>query len=201
MKPKVVKRALNDTIQAITDYKWLYSVRPGKDNTRDRKFPFKKMISSILAFRGGTLNREIMDFFGLDTNIGTSSAFIQRRAKILPEAFECLFQHFASKVDENKRYHGLRLLAVDGSDLQITANPNDPDSYYPGANGQKAYNLLHINAMYDLLQHTYTDAVIQKSRNADESSALTDMVDRSSIEKALLLADRNYESYNNLAHI
>ena len=201
MKPEAVKRALNDSIQAITDYKWLYSVRPGKDNTRNRKFPFRKMISSILAFRGGTLNREIMDFFGLNPNIGTSSAFIQQRAKILPEAFECLFQHFTSKVDENKLYQGLRLFAVDGSDLQIPANPNDLDSYYPGVNGQKAYNLLHINAMYDLLQHTYTDAVIQKSRNADESGALTGMVDRSSIEQALLLADRNYESYNNLAHI
>ena len=201
MKPKAVKRALNEAIQAVTDYKWLYSVRPGKDNTRDRKFPFKKMISSILAFRGGTLNREIMDFFGLDPNIGTSSAFIQQRSKILPEAFDTLFRYFASKVDESKSFHGLRLLAVDGSDLQIAANPNDPDSYYPGANGQKAYNLLHINAMYDLLQHTYTDAVIQKSRNSDESGALTDMVDRSGIEQALLLADRNYESYNNLAHI
>ena len=201
MKPEVVKRALNNAIQAITDYKWLYSVRPGKDNTRNRKFPFRNMISSILAFRGGTLNREIMDFFGLDPNIGTSSAFIQQRSKILPEAFEYLFRHFTSEVDENKLYHGLRLLAVDGSDLQIAANPNDQDSYYPGANGQKAYNLLHINAMYDLLQHTYTDAVIQKSRNADESGALTDMVDRSNIERALLLADRNYESYNNLAHI
>ena len=201
MKPKAVKQALNDSIQAISDYKWLYSVRPGKDNTRNRKFPFRKMISSILAFRGGTLNREIMDFFGLDPNIGTSSAFIQQRAKILPEAFECLFQHFTSIVDGNKLYHGLRLLAVDGSDLQIAANPNDPDSYFPGVNGQKAYNLLHINAMYDLLQYTYTDAIIQKSRNADESGALIDMVDRSGIKQALLLADRNYESYNSLAHI
>ena len=201
MKPEAVKKALHDSIQAITDYKYLYSVRPGKDNTRNRKFPFQKMISAILAFRGGTLNREIMDFFGLDPNIGTSSAFIQQRAKILPEAFEFLFQYFTSKVDENKLYHGLRLLAVDGTDLQIAANPNDPESYYPGANGQKAYNLLHINAMYDLLQHTYTDAVIQKSRNSNESGALTDMVDRSDIEQVLLLADRNYESYNNLAHI
>ncbi len=123
------------------------------------------MLSSILAFRGGTLNREILDFFGFDPNIGTSSASIQQRAKIMPVAFECLFQYFTSKVDENKLYHGLRLLAVDGSDLQIAANPNDPESYYPGANGQQAYNLLHINAIYDLLQHTYTDAVIQKSRN------------------------------------
>ena len=201
MKPEAVKHALNDSVQAIIDHKDLYSVRPGKDNTRNRKFPFGKMISAILAFRGGTLNREIMDFFGFHSNIGTSSAFIQQRAKILPEAFEHLFQHFTNSVDEHKLFHGLRLLAVDGSDLQIAANLNDPDSYYPGANGQKAYNLLYINAMYDLLQHTYTDALIQKSRKSDESGALTDMVDRSGIEQALLLADRNYESYNNLAHI
>ena len=201
MKPVEVKQALNDTIQAMTECKWFFSVRPGKDNTRNRKFPFHKVISAILAFRGGTLNREIMDFFGLDPSVGTSSAFIQRRAKILPEAFECLFQHFTEKVDEDSRFRGLRLLAVDGSDLQIAANPNDPDSYYPGVDEQKAYNLLHINAMFDLQQHIYVDALVQKSRNADESGALTAMVDRSAIERALLLADRGYESYNNLAHI
>lgn len=201
MKPKAVKQALNDAIQAIADYKWLYSVRPGRDNTRDRKFPFTKMISSILAFRGGTLSREIMDFFGLDPLVGTSSAFVQQRAKILPEAFESLFRYFVNGIDENKSYHGLRLLAVDGSDLQIAANSNDPDSYFQGANGQKDYNLLHINAMYDLLQHTYIDAIVQKRRYWDEVGAFVDMVDRSDLDKVLLLADRGYESYHALAHI
>lgn len=201
MKPIEVKTALFDSIQALTDYKWLFSDRPGKDNTRSRKFPFRKMIASILAFKGGTLNHEIMDFYGLDPSIGTASAFIQQRAKILPEAFETLFQFFTAHIDEHKLFHGFRLLAVDGSDLQIAANPNDPDSFYPGVNGQKSYNLLHINAMYDLIQCIYTDAILQKSRNTDESGALTDMVDRSDIGKALLLADRGYESYNNLAHI
>ena len=54
----------------------------------------------------------------------------------------------------------------------FAANPQDADSFYPGANGQKSYNLLHINAMYDLLQHIYVDAIIQKSRKTDESAAL-----------------------------
>lgn len=201
MKPKAVKKALFDTIQAMDNYSWFFSARPGKDNTRNRKFPFRKMIASILAFRGGTLNREIMDFYGLEPSVGTASAFIQQRAKILPEAFETLFHYFTSKIDEDKLFHGLRLLAVDGSDLQIAANPGDPDSFFPGANGQKPYNLLHLNAMYDLLQCTYLDAILQKRRNCNESAALTGMVDRSKIDKALLLADRGYESYNNLAHI
>lgn len=201
MKPIEVKTALFDSIQAVTDYKWFFSARPGVDNTRNRKFPFQKTIASILAFKGGTLNHEIMDFYGLDPSIGTASAFIQQRAKILPEAFEALFQHFTAHIDEHKLFHGFRLMAVDGSDLQIAANPDDPDSFYPGTNGQKSYNLLHINAMYDLVQCIYMDAILQKSRNANESAALTNMVDRSDITKALLLADRGYESYNNLAHI
>ena len=85
IKRKVIKKALKDTIQAMSDCSWLFSARPGKDNTRNRKFPFQKVVSSILA--------------------------------------------------------------VDGSDLQIAANPDDPDSYYPGVNGQKDYSLLHIIKM------------------------------------------------------
>ena len=201
MKAENVKNILRETVQELNACKWLYSARPGKDNTRKRKFPFEKMISSILAFRAGTLSHEIMDFFGIDPSIGSSSAFVQQRAKILPEAFESLFQSFTEKITKHNAYRGYRLLAVDGSDLQIAANPNDPDSFFPGVDGQKSYNLLHINAMYDLLQHIYVDALIQKRRNWNESNALTTMVDRSTIEKALLIADRGYESYNNLAHI
>ncbi len=159
------------------------------------------MLSAILAFRGGTLHQERMNFFGLNPSIGTSSAFIQRRATILPETFESLFRYFTNKIEENKLYHGLRLLAVDGSDLPITANPDDPDSFYPGKDGHKSYNLLHINAMYDLVQRIYVDAILQKSRCTDESGALTEMVDRSDMKNALLIADRGYKSYNNLAHI
>ena len=47
MNPKTVKKALKDAIQAMTDYKWLFSARPGKDNTRNRKFPLG--LSQILC--------------------------------------------------------------------------------------------------------------------------------------------------------
>ena len=201
MTAENVKQALSSSIQAITGCKWIFSRDPKKDNTRNRKLPFDKTISAILAFRGGTLNHDILDFFELEPSVPTSSAFIQQRAKILPEAFEYLFRDFTAKTDKGMTYRGLRLLAVDGSDLQIAANPNDPDSFFPGVNGQKPYNLLHINAMYDLLQGTYLDAMLQKRKSWNESKALTDMVDRSDMENALILADRGYESYNNLAHI
>lgn len=192
---------LKTCISELSEYPWLFAASPESDFTRRRKLPFEKVISAVLTFRSGTLNHELMDFFGMTPEIATSSAFIQQRAKILPEAFQTLFQQFSHLIQNNNTYKGYRLLAVDGSSLQIAANPNDPDSYFQGTEQQKAYNLLHINAMYDLLQCIYTDALIQKRRLMDESGALTEMVDRSIIANALLLADRGYESYNNLAHI
>ncbi len=201
MTLETVKKALTDTIQAMSDYRSFFCKRPGIDNTRNRKFPFSKMLSAILALRGGSLNREIMDFFGVDPSIGTSSAFIQQRAKIIPAAFESLFHHFTDKVDENKRYNGLRLLAVDGSDLRYAFDPNDPDAVFVDKNGGNPCNMLHINALYDLIQHTYVDALLRKRNKSDEEGALTEMVDRSNIDKVLVIADRGYEAYNVLAHI
>ena len=93
------------------------------------------------------------------------------------------------------------ILAVDGSDIQITTNPNDPDSYFPGTNGQKGYNLLHLNALYEVNHQVYVNSIIQKAKDKNEHKALQEMVDNSSISKALVIADRGYESYNNLAHI
>ena len=151
---------------------------------------------------GGSLTNELMKRFGCRTDIASTSAFVQQRGKILPEAFETIFRMFAEESDPSRLYNGYRLFAVDGSDIQIPTNPQDKDSYFPGSNGQHPYNLLHLNAMYDLLQRTYVDAIVQKRHCCDECRSLADMVDRSSVKQpAIIIADRAYESYNVLAHI
>ena len=105
------------------------------------------------------------------------------------------------KTNKDKYYNGFHLLAADGSDIQIPTNSNDPDSYFPVKEGQSAYNLLHLDAMYDLLRHTYTDAVLLGQRKANERSSLCDMVDRSTMKNVLIIADRGYEGFNLMAHI
>ena len=159
------------------------------------------MIQSILCMGAGSLSNEMMDFFGYGEELATTSAFVQKRAKILPEAFEYLFAHFTKKFEESITYRGFQLLAVDGSDFLTAANPKDPESYFPGTEGQKPYNLLHLNALYDVVRHVYVDAFLQKRRCADECGALVSMTDRSKLKNVLLMADRGYESYNALAHI
>ena len=200
MSIEIIRRKLDSAITRLCEVSWMFSKHPEKNFTRNRKLPFRKMISILLAMEGGSLTSELLRYFGCSADTASGSAFVQQREKINADAFPSLFDLFVEETDANKLYKGLRLIAADGSDIQIPTNPDDPDSYFPGSAGQAAYNLLHLDAMYDLLQHTYTDAVILGQRKANERSSLCKMIERSQIKNALLILDRGYESYNLMAH-
>ena len=196
------KKRLLQCIQDVSRNSWLFSALPEKDFTRNRKLSFETVVKTLLCMEGGSLTNELMKRFGCHVDVVSASAFVQQRGKILHEAFETIFRLFIEETDGCQMYNGYRLLAVDGSDIQIPTNPRDKDSYFPGSDGRRPYNLLHLNAMYDLLQRTYVDAIIQKRHCYDECRSLADMVDRSSIKQpSIIVADRGYESYNVLAHI
>lgn len=198
MKPNKVKQFLMKSIREVAS-KREFLQNPNSDFTRIRKLPFEKVVKLILSMGGATLDKELLDFFHLSPDAAGSSAFVQQRAKISYAAFESLFHLFSQKTDTARFYRGYRLFAVDGSDLHIPTNPHDPESFYPGTNGQKPYNLLHLNVLYDLLSHIYQDAIIQKGVS-NENGAVIDMLLRSPASNALLIADRGYESYNLMAH-
>ena len=175
---------------------------PDVNFTRNRKIPYENMILSLLTMEGATLTNELLRQFGCSTTTATSSAFVQQRKKILPAALENLFQEFASQTARSDNYRGYKLLAIDGSDIQIATNPRDKASFFQTKEGVKPYNLLHLNALYNLLSHTYEDAIVYKAKEAGENKALIEMVDRSDFTtKTIVTADRGYESYNNMAHI
>lgn len=199
-----VKKNLLSLLNDMEENPWLFSKNPEADFTRKRKLDFKEMIRIILSIGGNSLNLELMKYFSYDSEAATCSAFVQQRNKILPETFEFIFHEFTTSTIKPALFEGYRLLAVDGSDLCIAHNPKDSDNYIPNGSGSgaKGYNLLHLNAMYDLCSRVYVDAIVQAGRKEDEYKALTDMVDRSNIEeKAIIIADRGYESYNVFEHI
>ncbi len=200
MKPKHLKKLLLSEIESVVSRRDTFCVTPEKDFVRNRKLPFHTIVKTIIGMESKNLTNELIDAFDADPTLPSASAFVQQRCKIKPEAFKSIFNGFSSKIVREES-NTLRILAVDGSDVQIATNPNDKSSYYPGANGQKPYNLLHLNALFDLKHRIYTDAVIQGRLDWNEHVALQEMVDRSNIEKALIIADRGYESYNNMAHI
>lgn len=177
-------------------------INPNVDFSRNRKFPYENMILSLLTMEGTTLTNELLRQFGCDMTTATSSAFVQQRKKILPSAFEKLFHDFVLQTSQKHNYKGYKLLAVDGSDIQIPTNLNDSDSLIKTKEGVKPYNLLRLNALYNLLTNTYEDAVIYKCKEAGENAAMIKMIERSSLEgNTIVIMDRGYEAYNNMAHI
>ena len=200
--PKYVKNTLSSVIQDMAKHPEDFCCCPEKDFTRKRKLPFEKVLTLLIKMGGHTLRDEMLDCLEFKEIPASASALVQQRNKIQPEALQYLFQEFTNRCKKPKPYKGYRLLAVDGSDLQFTANPNDPLSYFPGVNGQKPYSFLHLNALYDLSSNLYLDAGVQKRRAENENAALVSMVDRSGIgEPVIITADRGYESYNTLEHI
>jgi len=200
--PGVVKDSLISLIRRMSENLARFVKVPGKDFTRGRKLLFGTVIHTIIAMGGNSIYKELLDASGYDPATATASAFIQQRDKIRPQAFEFLLNEFNLSNPGAKSYCGYRLYAVDGSDLHIPTNPADTETHVncnPAGNG---HNLLHLNAMYDLCNRTYADAVVQPCRLQNESKALVDMVLRScAAGKTIVIADRAYESYNNLAHI
>lgn len=179
-----------------------FTVHPGRDFTRKKKWDFPTMIKFILSMESQSLKNELYKYFGYTTDCPTNASFNQRRAQIRSDAFEYLFTSFTSQYTSNPDlFNGYRLIACDGSDLDIAYNPNDEDSYLTNGKG-KGYNQLHLNAMYDLLDRIYTDIIIQPGKLENEHKAFCDMLDRyAGIKKTIFIVDRGYESYNDLAHV
>lgn len=202
MKPDEVKSILQQQIDSMDAT--LYAMNPGKDFSRSRKLPFNALITSILNMEGRSLNNELISMFPKAEDSPSASAFVQQRNKLKAGTFDSLFHSFVlhtETVQPPETFHGMRLLAVDGSDIHIPTDSSHKKSLVAGAEHQTPHNMLHLNAMYDLLQRTYVDEIIQDCHDMNENSAFTEMVDRSHISNALVIADRNYESFNGFAHV
>lgn len=171
----------------------------GSDFTRRRKLPFSDVIMIILSMAGCPIREELLDYFDYDTNTATASAFVQARDKILPKAFEELLHLFNKAYPCTETYKGYRLIAVDGSDLNIPYDPLDKNTLQKNQNN--AYNLYHINAAYDILNNRYVDLLIQGRARWYEQEAMWTMAERFSENKTIFIADRGYPTWNNMEHL
>lgn len=199
---KNVKRKLDRSIDDLSKIVYLFSENPEKNFTRKRGLPIRKVIELIISMGAGTQTKELLEYFRYNVNTPTSSAFIQQRNKLLPEAFCFLLKEFTNAFTHHHKFKGYRLLAVDGSKVSIFRNSLDFDTHVNSNPNSNGFNLLHINALYDLCNKVYLDASIQAYRLMNETRGLIDLIKRSSVKgKVILLADRGYESYNIITHI
>ena len=199
-----VKQALIDCINDLDSVKWLFLQNPQIDFTRNRKFSFGELIKVMLMMDGGTVQNELLKFFDFDDDTPTKSAYCQQRAKILPEALQFLFRCFTEhleSLDNLHLFHEHRILAVDGSDINIPCNPLDTETFHQNGDN-RGYNQLHLNALYDPLNGIYADCILAPDRKSHERAALLSLLDRfhASIP-TIFIADRGYEAYQVFAHL
>ena len=180
-----------------------YAIRKAAEKTgagqpsRNRKLSWAGVICLLIGAEGGSLAKEL---HRADIDV-TPAAISQRRAQISPETFRDVFQRFNASCEDSGNFRGYRLLAVDGTSVNISRNPKAP-SFVQNESAPNGYNQLHLNPLYDLCNKIFYDALIQPEPQKDEIGALIEMIKRNHFsKKTIIIADRGYESYNVMAHL
>lgn len=198
-----IRDSFFNCLNALSETPWLFTSQTTAFS-RKRKISFSDSILSTICMQRSSSNTEILKYFDFNPDAPTQSALIQQRSKLQPQAFEELFYRFTDTLSPDSTLKGYRLIAVDGSDIYIPRNPQDTDTYRITDSYGKGFNMLHLNAAYDLMSNIYTDIIIQSVNHINEYLALCDMIDRFAqthpSEKALFIADRGYVSFNVFAH-
>lgn len=193
--PDKVKTQLNLAIaEAVRQY--YKEQEEHKNFSRKRILDIATMIKLLLSMHGGSLQKELHEA----EISATASAFVQNRKKLSWMDFETVLEVFNSYHPDKKTYKGYRILAVDGTAVNLPRNPK-AESYMCNKSVPKGYNQLHVTPLYDVLNKIYLYCVIQPQPRQDEVGALQFMLEWYDFkEKTLIVADRGFESYNVFAH-
>lgn len=196
-----VKMVLEEKIHELSSRKINYCKNPEVDFSRNKKLTFEEMLKILISMEGGTLNTELLKYFDYSVTTASASAFVQQRNKIKENVFVDLFNEFNNAFIYENTFNEYHLIACDGTDLNIFHNPNDADTYYQTKPNSQGYNMLHLDACYDLCNRRYTDVIISPGQHFNECQAMVSMMERyTGPRKTIFIADRGYESYNIFAH-
>lgn len=191
-----IKETLNRAIASTVSQREHFVKDSKKDFTRNSKLTFEDMIRILLQAGGQSLFKELTTYFNCAASAPTPSAFCQQRSKIKFETFQYLLTDFVKEIPTPKTYKGYQILAVDGSEIYISKNEKDVETYIYNGAEKNGWNRLHLNAIYDVLNHIYVDAIITPGKQVAERDALLQMAssvtDKTS---SIIVADRGYEGY------
>lgn len=211
LQHETIKQLFLSAVQDVTSHIQDFAIHSDKDFSRTRKIPPEKLILFLVAQGSSSTRVEMLDFFGFDPNIPTSSAFVQQRAKLKLEGLKAVFDAFNLSLFTldpvvPRTMPGYRCLAADGSNISFYSAPqfSSDDYFTPPAHSMKGFYSLHLNTFYDIDRHMYTDALLQPAHSKNEFGAFCTMVDRISVLtdlKDIYIGDRGYCSYNNIAHV
>lgn len=163
-----------------------------REFSRSRRLTLPVMLRLLVGAEGGSL-ASVLRAAGIEVS---PAALSMRRRQISPDVFREVFDHFNAACTDTATFRGYTVLAADGCAINKPRNPDEP-SFVVHTGMPRGYNQLHLNPLYNILDRTFTDAVVQVAPSKDEVGALVDMVRRNNFgRKTVLILDRGYESYN-----
>jgi len=172
-----------------------------QDFTRNRKMKFEDlMLYMLLSLKNSTATALRRFFVGMGTNVFmTQQSLSEARTKVNVWAFEELFSDTAETMIEycHNRWHGYRILAIDGTKIQL---PTDKKlSAYYGALGKgKTAPTAQASILYDVLNDIVCDAAI-KPMTIDERTLAKGHIEKCNEitkgSKNLIIFDRGYPSF------
>ena len=121
--------------------------------------------------------------------------------KISSRVFQYILNELNKAFPPDNLYKGYHLIAVDGSEMQIPLDFSDPDTLHKSASKGKFLSAFHLNVSYDVLNHRYLDTIVQGIHSKNEVEAMWKIVERFHDDNAIFIADRNYATWNTMAHI
>lgn len=205
ISPSYWKEMYLQSIDKLFEHKDLYFENPEKAFSRTQKISlWDTMLFPMVADNCSTAI-ELLDYFtknDLQLDILPSQAAMSyRRDQLKVSAYKDVFTDFTSKIPQKKTFHGLQVIACDGTRLNTPYNPKDLNSFVNHIEGRKGFNQYHLTTCYDVLNEVFTDAVIQGYHSMNEKLALSEMMDRcGGTLNLLFVADRGFASYNVVAH-
>lgn len=151
----------------LEDKKYINSVKKNEsDFTRDRKLPFKQLIVFILTLPKKSLSVELNDFFKIN-NLKelpiSKQAFSKAREKVSETVFKDILDITVNTRYESgniKLYKGYRILAEDGSTVELPIKKNLIDHFGVQSNQKKDVPMARISTIVDVLNDIIIDCDI-----------------------------------------
>lgn len=166
--------------------------------TRNRSLSFSNLVYFLLQLGKSSIQQELDVYF--DEDFYTKSALSQHRLKLKPELFvdlnrlQCDFYY--TKASYIKKWKGYRLVAIDGSTMQLPFSDSLVENYghfETRTENNRKVVLARISQAYDVLNQISIDAQIDHYRTSELSFAHRHLAHINT--RDLLLMDRGYSAF------
>lgn len=200
--------------QLISSPDFLEPFRQGKHFTRRRKIDMRHIILYLFYHSGSSMNLNISsireDLPELRFPDISKQALSKARKGISPELFRNLFHFsvrtFYSSCPERKSWHGFFPFAIDGSRIQVPTTKDNLSYFGQCRNGTRSRedSMAGVSLLYDVCNDFLADGLICGFHRGERSSAMEHLCfleEHSLTDRALILCDRGYPSYELFSHI